>query len=129
MNRSLNRREFTQHSTQLGGLLAGSLMGLSHVVGREEDVAAEAEALARRLGVGFAEAVPGRLSEIVRRELPTSLFSPEIRSIKAGGFDQLGHDVRGCGQVRIAHAQVDDVLACPASLHLQLVDGGENIGR
>ncbi|MHC4916623.1 MAG: argininosuccinate synthase [Planctomycetota bacterium] len=37
--------------------------------------------------------------EIVRRELPTSLFSPEIRSIKAGGFDQRwSHDaakVRG----------------------------------
>jgi argininosuccinate synthase len=26
--------------------------------------------------------------EIVRRELPTSLFSPEVRSIKASGFDQ-----------------------------------------
>jgi len=37
--------------------------------------------------------------EIVKRELPTSLFSPEIRSIKAGGFDQRwSHDaakVRG----------------------------------
>ncbi len=37
--------------------------------------------------------------EIARREVPTSLFSPEIRSIKAGGFDQRwSHDaakVRG----------------------------------
>ncbi len=37
--------------------------------------------------------------DIVRREAPTSLFSPEIRSIKAGGFDQRwSHDaakVRG----------------------------------
>ncbi len=37
--------------------------------------------------------------EIAKRELPTSLFSPEIRSIKAGGFDQRwSHDaakVRG----------------------------------
>ena len=33
----------------------------------------------------------------------------------------------GRGQVRVAHAQVDDVLVSPPHLHFQLVDGGEDV--
>jgi len=42
---------------------------------------------------------------------------------------QLLHDVGGRGQVRVAHAEVDDVLAPRPRLDLQLVHDGEDVGR
>jgi hypothetical protein len=44
------------------------------------------------------------------------------------GFDQLGDDMRRGGAVRIAHAQVDDVLALGAGAGLGRVDLGEDVG-
>jgi len=45
------------------------------------------------------------------------------------GLHELVHHVLGRGQVGVAHAQVHDVGALVAQLHLELVDRGENIGR
>ena len=42
-------------------------------------------------------------------------------------FDELGDDVCGRGAVGIAHAEVDDVLAAPASFHLEFGGDGENV--
>jgi len=37
--------------------------------------------------------------------------------------------VFGSGQIRVPHAQIDDILSPPSRLHLQLVDDAEDIGR
>ena len=46
----------------------------------------------------------------------------------AGGLDQLVHDVLGGGLVRIAHAEVDDVLPLAPRLRLEVIDDGEDVG-
>jgi len=45
----------------------------------------------------------------------------------AGRLDQLVDDERGAGQVGVSESEVDDVLAGPARLGLELVDLGEDI--
>ena len=44
-------------------------------------------------------------------------------------FDQLFDDMVGCGQVGIAHAEIDDIRPSSARTRLHLVHLGENIGR
>jgi len=44
-----------------------------------------------------------------------------------GGLDEFVDNVRRRPEVGIAHAEVDDVLALAAGLHLDLVHGGEYI--
>ncbi len=46
-----------------------------------------------------------------------------------GGLDHLFDDVRRRGLVRIAHAEVDDVLAPPPGGHLQVAGDVEDVGR
>ena len=45
------------------------------------------------------------------------------------GFHQLVHDVLRRGLVRVAHAEVDDVLATPARRHLEFADHVEDVRR
>jgi hypothetical protein len=45
-----------------------------------------------------------------------------------GGLDQLGHDVLRRAQIRIAHAEVDDVLTPRAGLGLEIVDDRKDVG-
>jgi hypothetical protein len=44
-------------------------------------------------------------------------------------LDQLGHDVRRGGTIRVAHAEVDDVLPGGAGAGFGAVHLGEHIGR
>ena len=46
-----------------------------------------------------------------------------------GGLDELVDDVLGRRHVRIAHAEVDHVLAARPRLRLEVVDDGEDVGR
>jgi len=46
-----------------------------------------------------------------------------------GGFDELVDDVLGRRHVRVAHAEIDDVLAPGACLRLQIVDDREDVRR
>ena len=50
-----------------------------------------------------------------------------IRTLR--GLDELVDDVLGRALVRVAHAEVDDVLAPGSRLGLQLIDDVEDIGR
>ncbi len=43
-------------------------------------------------------------------------------------FHYLIHNMRGCRDVGIAHAQVDNVFSCPSQFHLQFVNYLENVG-
>ena len=45
------------------------------------------------------------------------------------GLDHLVDDMRGCGLVGIAHAEVDNIFTALARLRLQLVDDVEDVGR
>ena len=47
----------------------------------------------------------------------------------AGGFGQLGHDVRGRWQVGIAHAEIDHILSGGARTRLHGVYFRKHIGR
>ncbi len=45
------------------------------------------------------------------------------------GFDELFHDVRRGGEVRVPHSQVNDVVPFAPGLHLQVIDDGKDVGR
>ena len=51
-----------------------------------------------------------------------------VRVFALGGFDELVHDMPGRGAIGIAHPEVDDVLAAPTRLRLDLVDDVEDVG-
>ena len=44
-------------------------------------------------------------------------------------FDQLCHNMRGCGRIGIAHAKVNNILSRAARLGLGGVHLGKDIGR
>ena len=85
-----------------------------------------------RLGLGIdLDAVAARV--------PTRDFDAQIGNASrcrvamisriARGLDQFIDDRIGRGQVRVAHAQIDNVLAAMPRFHFQMVDDGKNIGR
>src|SRR6185503_11771489 len=45
------------------------------------------------------------------------------------GLDQLCHHMWRCGQIGIAHAEVNDVFAPMPRFHLHAIDDAEDIGR
>jgi len=51
-----------------------------------------------------------------------------VRVAALRGLDQLGHDVGRRGAVRVAHAEVDDVLATAAGGHFKGAGDVENVG-
>ncbi len=43
------------------------------------------------------------------------------------GLNQLVHNVLRRADIGVAHAQVDDIVACPPRFHLQLIDGCKHV--
>jgi hypothetical protein len=72
-------------------------------------------------------------------QIPVGDGEPQALDALGGGVAVVGgllrrlgellHDVLRRGQVGVAHAQVDDVRALVAHLHLEFVDLGEDIRR
>ncbi len=77
--------------------------------------------------------------DLVAVAIPLRHRDPQPRDAARGGvavilrilrcLDELVDDVLGRGHVRIAHAQIDDVLAASSSLALEVVDDGKDVRR
>jgi hypothetical protein len=52
-----------------------------------------------------------------------------VRIAALHGFNELVDDMGGRRAVRIPHAEIDDVLAAPAGLHLEFSRDAENVRR
>jgi hypothetical protein len=67
----------------------------------------------------------GRLAQFA--DSPRSRIAVIARVLR--GFDELFHDVGRRGNIRIAHAEIDDIVPFSSGLHLQIVYDREDIGR
>src|SRR5205807_1224753 len=59
----------------------------------------------------------------------TLRYGVAVRAWPLRSLRQLVHDVFGCGSVRVAHTEIDDVVAAFARCSLELADNVEHIGR